>query len=145
METKMHEMDLLQVQMRNVRTDLNEEVHELVQNARAAVDWRHYWRRYPWVGCAAAVAAGYLLVPAQRNRSHDARLIAEAARSAEAVSRPSGARRLLAEIGGLVLGLAARQGMRFVGKQVEQALASPSRESGQLPNATGGSINDHEQ
>jgi hypothetical protein len=145
METKMHEMDLLQVQMRKVRTDLNEEVHELVQTARAATDWRQYWRSYPWVGCAAAVAAGYLLVPARRNGSRDARLFAEAARSAEAVSRPSGTRRLLAELGGVVLGLAARQGIRFVGKQIEQLLATHSRTAGHFRNGTEVATDDHEQ
>ena len=145
METKMHEMDLLQVQMRKVRTELNEEVHDLVQNARAAVDWRGYWRSYPWIGCAAAVAVGYLLVPARRDSRHDSRLIAEAARSADAVSRPSATRRLLAEIGGVVLGLAARQGIRMVGKQVEQVLAAHSRESGHYRNGTGGSSDDYEQ
>jgi hypothetical protein len=145
METKIHEMDLLQVQMRKVRTDLNEEVHELVQNAREAVDWRHYWRSYPWVGCAAALTVGYLLVPTRRNSDRDARLLSEVARSAEAVSRPSTGRRLLAELGGVVLGLAARQGMRFVGRQVEQVLAAHSREPDQLRNATGGPAYDHEQ
>jgi len=145
METKMHEMDLLQVQMRKVRTDLNEEVHELVQNAREAVDWRHYWRSYPWVGCAAVLTVGYLLVPARRNSSHDARPLSDVARSAEAASRPSAARRLLAELGGVVLGLAARQGMRFVGRQVEQVLAAHAHEPGQFRNATGVTDYDHEQ
>jgi hypothetical protein len=145
MGSDMHEMELLQLQMRQVRTDLDEEVHDLVQNARTAVDWRHYWRSYPWVGCAAALTVGYLLVPARRNSSHDARLLSEVAHSAEAASRPSGARRLLAELGGVVLGLAARQGMRFVGRQVEQVLAAHAHDPGQFRNPTGSPANDHEQ
>jgi len=55
----------IQQQMRQVRRELNEEVQEIVEQARDLADWRHYVRRYPWICLGGAAALGYLLVPAR--------------------------------------------------------------------------------
>jgi hypothetical protein len=45
----------------------------------------------------------------------------------------------------VILGLAARQGIQFVGRQVEQVLAAHSHPPGQFRSLTGSPANDHEQ
>jgi hypothetical protein len=54
-------------QMRMLREELNEDVGEIVENARTMADWHYYVRRYPWFCMGACVLAGYFLVP---NRYH---------------------------------------------------------------------------
>jgi hypothetical protein len=52
-----------QMQMRQIRNDIDQGVEEMVGNARSMFDWRHYVRTYPWVCLGTAVALGYLIVP----------------------------------------------------------------------------------
>src|SRR5688500_2911502 len=49
--------------MDQVRCDLDEDVQGIVEGARDMGQWRHYLKRYPWVGVGIALAAGYLIVP----------------------------------------------------------------------------------
>ena len=55
----------IQRQMAEIRCALHENVTGIVESARAMSDWRYYVRRYPLVSAAAAVALGYLVVPAR--------------------------------------------------------------------------------
>ena len=53
----------IQRQMHTVRSELREDVQEIVDNARVLGQWQYYVRNYPWLCLGAAAAAGYLLVP----------------------------------------------------------------------------------
>lgn len=54
-------------QMKQVRRDLDNQVDELVDNARQITeqitDWRSYVAAHPWISLGVAVAAGYLVIP----------------------------------------------------------------------------------
>lgn len=63
MSTITSDADDIARQMRDVRTELREDVQEIVDNARVMTDWQHYVRSYPWLCLGAAAAVGYLLVP----------------------------------------------------------------------------------
>jgi hypothetical protein len=49
--------------MAAVRSTLDENVHELVENARTLTDWRYYVKSAPWGAVGAAAAIGYFVVP----------------------------------------------------------------------------------
>lgn len=49
--------------MSTIRQELDDDVQEVVAEARQLTDWKHYVRDFPWVTLGAAAAVGYLLVP----------------------------------------------------------------------------------
>lgn len=49
--------------MSELRADLDYNVHQVSENARALADWKYYPRRFPWATMALTAAAGYLVVP----------------------------------------------------------------------------------
>lgn len=55
--------DALRLRMASVRGTLDENVHELVENARNLTDWRYYVKAAPWGAVGAAAAIGYFIVP----------------------------------------------------------------------------------
>ncbi len=70
--------------MAQIRRELHEDLQGVVAGAEAATDWRNYVRRYPWAALAAAVTAGYLLVPRRKRPATEViAYVPEAARQAE--------------------------------------------------------------
>ena len=57
------EADELRTRMREIRGRLPDDVQGIVSGARELADWRHYVRTFPWGSVAAALAAGYFVVP----------------------------------------------------------------------------------
>ena len=57
--------DEIERQMRALRSELREDVHEIVENARVMADWQYYVRTYPWLCLGAAAALGFVLVPSR--------------------------------------------------------------------------------
>ena len=55
--------DALRLEMANVREALDENVDDLVENARNLADWRYYVKAAPWGAIGAAAALGYFAVP----------------------------------------------------------------------------------
>ncbi len=55
--------DAVRHDMAGVRCAFDENVQELVTNARQLVDWRYYVKAAPWGAIGAAIAVGYVLVP----------------------------------------------------------------------------------
>ena len=60
------ETKVIQHRMEEVRCDLDEDVQEIVEGARAMGEWCTYVRTYPWVCLGTALAVGYLIVPRRR-------------------------------------------------------------------------------
>jgi hypothetical protein len=61
--TRVDEAQDILRQMAAIRHELNENVEEVVQNAKELVDWRNFVRAHPWLTVSAAAAVGFLLVP----------------------------------------------------------------------------------
>jgi len=79
----------IQARMREVRSNVDEEVERFVEAARSMTDWRHYVRKLPWLCVGAAAAVGYLCVRPKRARpSPEALQLAEAARQHRLVGMP---------------------------------------------------------
>lgn len=58
--------DAIRREMTQIRSDIRENVTEIVGTARSMTDWRYYVRRHPWALLAAGGAVGYLIVPRRR-------------------------------------------------------------------------------
>jgi len=52
-------------EMREVRSNLGEDMQKFVDNARVMTDWHYYIRRAPWLSLGAAAALGYLVIPSK--------------------------------------------------------------------------------
>ena len=84
------EADAIRSQMAGVRSALDENVHEIVTNARNLTDWKYYVRAAPWGAVGAAAALGYLAVPRRLEIMRpDASDLAELARQNRLVVQPA--------------------------------------------------------
>jgi hypothetical protein len=62
----------IETQIRNTRQDLSENIDELEQRVKSAVDWRRHYTTHTGAFLGAAFGAGYLLsVIARRRRRLD--------------------------------------------------------------------------
>lgn len=63
MATVRIEADDLRRQMAEIRSQLHQDMREVVNVATIATDWRSYLRGRPWLAIGLAFSAGFLLVP----------------------------------------------------------------------------------
>lgn len=67
--------------MRQLRKELDEDVHQIKRSAATLTDWQYYIRNYPWLSIGAASLVGYLLVPRKLEiQSPDAETLSKLAR-----------------------------------------------------------------
>src|SRR5580692_11548240 len=59
------QIDQVREEMRQIRSNLDDEVATFVQSTRGLLDWRSYIRHAPWLCLGAAALAGYLIVPSK--------------------------------------------------------------------------------
>lgn len=64
----MSEIDDIRQQMARLRFNLHTDVSGVISETREIFDWRQYLRASPLLWSAAALAAGYLLVPRKKPR-----------------------------------------------------------------------------
>lgn len=132
-------------EMRQVRSNMGLEVHELVENARGMVerarvlaDWRYYLRKFPGTSLSLAAAAGYLLVPRrekvfQTDAGEFARLarknglvvkVEEPGAKAQTTAASVGGSGKLAPLVNLAVGIAMQRGLTLLEKQVAHLFES---------------------
>jgi hypothetical protein len=124
MDLPSDDLETLRRQMHEIRNSMVGEVHELVENARSATDWRHYWRTHPWAWCTAAAALGYLAVPSRRIGNAEVRSPGSLTQPAPSNPPSSVIQRVLAEVAGMAIGFVAQRGMQLVGDRLESLLAT---------------------
>ncbi len=117
----------IQQQMRAVRSELRDDVQEIVANARVLADWRYYVQTYPWLCVGAAAAAGYLLVPPRVNVVRpDARELADLVRqhqlALKAELKPKPASGILGSLVNMVAGAALQGAMAVASYQLDQLI-----------------------
>ena len=98
-----HESEEILRRMKEIRSDLDEDVQEIVEQARAMQDWRTYMKSHPWV------AVGYILVPNRRVR-------VEANATVQEPTRKLGG--VLAFVGQMVF----REVVSYVGRQASDSI-----------------------
>ncbi len=112
--------------MEEVRCDLDQDVQEIVEDARDLRDWRTYVRSYPWACVGVTLAVGYLIVPRRRRMSQPtAEMLAELAKQSRIAAmtdlptKANGSGHVLAFVGDLALrGIAS-----YIGQQAGKYLA----------------------
>jgi hypothetical protein len=132
----------IQRQMRNVRSELREDVQEIVENARVMTDWQYYVRSYPWLCLGAAAALGYVLVPP---RTHlikpDPKLLAELVRqhqiAVKAEVKPQPSPTLMGRFVNLGAGLVLQGAMALASRQLNQFLQGLATHTAPQPAAGG--------
>ena len=137
----------IQRQMRDVRSELRNDVQELVDNARVMTDWHYYVRSYPWLCLGAAAAVGYLLVPSRvQVFKPDAQMLADLVRqhqvAVKSEVKPQPSSGLLGGLVNMAAGAALQGAMAIASQQLNQflrGLATPPSP----PQPTGGP--DHEE
>lgn len=123
----------IQRQMAEIRCALHENVTGIVESARVMSDWRYYVRRYPLASAAAALALGYLVVPARLEViSPDADTLLKLARKNQLIvkedpeGRPRG--RILGPLFTLVASALVRGAMAYVGQQAGKSFGHQAAE-----------------
>jgi hypothetical protein len=124
-EAPVADADEIQRQMREVRSELRDDVQEIVANARVMADWHYYVRTYPWLCVGAAAAAGYLLVPARvtvvrPDRRDLAELIRQHQVAVKAEVKPNPSPGILGSLINLAAGAALQGAMAVASYQLDQ-------------------------
>jgi hypothetical protein len=122
--------DQIQKQMRELRADLREDVHEVVVSAHKMADIGNYVRAYPWLCVGAALAAGYLIVPQRAVILRpDAEALVELAKKHQLVVKtnagPGQKKRggLLAQLLGLAAAALLQSGLKIATNQLSEAFS----------------------
>jgi hypothetical protein len=90
MSSSLPSAEVLQAQMRQVRSEMGTDVQEIVDSARVLTDWQYYVRTYPWLCLGAAAALGYLVIPTRIHYVRpDPATVAELARQHKLVVQPT--------------------------------------------------------
>lgn len=130
MTTHVSVAEQIQNQMQQVRTDLRQNVQELVDSAREMTVWQRYVQAYPWTCLGVAAVAGYFIVPSRgRLPAPDAQMLADlvdaqVAKQLSEKSKPAGG--VMSSMVSGALGMAVNglltQGASFLTQQLSQYL-----------------------
>jgi hypothetical protein len=121
-----NEIEMLQVEMHQVRMSLGEDAHELVAHARTLADWRVYWRNNPWAWCGTAAVLGYCLVPQRTHGKTDVRHVAEQLADGVKAALPPPGRGIVSQLAGMALGAVMQRGLQIIGREVGAMFTSPA-------------------
>ncbi len=117
---------VLQLQMREIRENLNEQAGQVVEKARTQLDWRRYVANHPWTSLTVAALAGYLVVPrSARCVSPDMRNVEKTLERAMNAARPSSqssVSTIAGGIGSMIAATIAREGVGLLSHFVRQWL-----------------------
>jgi hypothetical protein len=129
--------DEIQRRMAELRHNVSEDVAEIRDSSGTMLDWKYYFKRYPWPMVAAAAAVGYLVVPKRVEVVQpDRKALAKMVKDEEIVLKqdPHAKQNSLAAI---ALGLAAnalmRAGTAYVGQQAGKMFARHPESSNGRP------------
>jgi hypothetical protein len=139
--------DEIERQMRDLRSELREDVQDIVENARVMTDWQYYVRSYPWLCLGAAAALGYVLVPVRVEVVRpDPRELADLVRqhqvNVKAEVKPQPSSGWLGQLVNLGASVALQGAVAIASRQIQQFLQGLGPSSGARPVA--GGMNDEQ-
>jgi hypothetical protein len=134
-------IDEVRAEMRQIRSNLDDEVATLAESTRVLFDWRSYLKHAPWLCLGAAAVTAYLLVPSKpKVVTPTPEQMAELAKQARVtigeVGSQQKAKTLGQELMGVALGLVLRTGLQVATQQFNQFLNRPPGPTG--PSEAGG-------
>jgi hypothetical protein len=129
------QIDQVREEMRQIRSNLDDEVATFVQSTRGLLDWRSYIRHAPWLCLGAAALAGYLIVPSKpKVLSPSPEQLVELAKHSRVTVADTSVRQktksLGRELAGVALGLLVRAGMSVATEQLNQFFNRPPGPTG---------------
>ena len=115
----------IQRQMGEVRSEMRDDVQELVASARVMADWHYYVRTYPWLCVGAAAAVGFMLVPprvhvVRPDPAHVAELVRQHQVAVKAEIKPKPAMGILDSLINMAAGIALQGAMAVARHQLDQ-------------------------
>jgi hypothetical protein len=130
--------DEIQQQMAAIRRRLSDDVAEIRESSGTMLDWKYYFKRYPWPMVAAAAAVGYLVVPKRVEVVRpDRNQIAKMVRDEEIVIKQQADAKASSGLGAIALGLLAnalvRAGTAYVGQQAGKLFSGHAHHSNGRP------------
>lgn len=123
-------------QMEDVRSDLGDDVEELVESARTLTDWRHYVKQFPWACVGGAMALGFFIVPKRIELiSPDADALEQLAKRNKLVVKSNPKPQAKSGVSGALFTFLAtslgRGAMAYVGHNIGKVLGSSAAENDQ--------------
>src|SRR5580704_2192922 len=123
-------IDQVREEMRQIRSNLDDEVATFVESTRGMLDWRSYVRRSPWLCLGAAALTAYLLIPSKpKVVSPTPEQLAELAKHSRVTFPEAGvqakAKSVGRELAGVALGILVRAGLAAVTQQFNQYINRP--------------------
>jgi hypothetical protein len=117
-------------EMRQIRSNLDDEVTTFVDSTRVLFDWRSYVRHAPWLCLGAAALAGYFVIPSKSKIvSPTPEQLAELAKHARVTIGETGPQQktktLGRELAGMALGMLLRGGLAVATQQLNQFINRP--------------------
>jgi hypothetical protein len=124
--------------MAALRRELDGDMRDVTESARAMTDWTFYVRRFPWAAAGAAALAGFLLVPRKKQvmAPPDAATLAELAKHKElwasaATPPASDANSIAKTIFWTIAAAAGRAALAYVSEQISKPASERRRETEQ--------------
>lgn len=121
--------------MQEVRSELGDDVEEIVESARTLADWRHYVKQFPWACLAGAAALGFFIVPKRIELiSPDANALEELAKRNKLVIKSDPKPQATSGLGGSVVSLLARSfgrgAVSYAGKNIGKVFVRSAARNG---------------
>jgi hypothetical protein len=114
-------------QMNDLRCELDDEVEQVVDSARALASWRYYVARHPWACLACAAAAGFVMVPRRTRIAYpDGKVLAEVVdhcQRADVSHSPFRRRSIGRAVFGLLARAAVRGALAYAGSNASRFMA----------------------
>lgn len=117
-----HQADAIRQRMAEVRTELEEDVHQISKEVEKATHWEYYVKKFPFVCVGVAAMAGFCLVPSRKPQTitvtdEQIKKLAEQGKLHVVSDPPPQQRTTLPQKAMLAVGtVAARAAMAYVGK-----------------------------
>ena len=122
--------DAIRQRMRQLRSELRDDVADVVESARRVADWQAWVRQYPWLALGIAAAAGYMVVPRRvQVVNPDPEALLELARKHKLVVDANPKPRQRAGMSGLLLDWVARSAVRGAVAYLSEQAAKGLREA----------------
>lgn len=131
--------DEIRQRMAELRSRMDDEVDQVIENAQVLGDWKFYVRKYPWLCLAGAAVVGYAVVPRRLEFvAPDADALAELAEKNRVVirSRPQG-QAAQGDWKSMVIRTVMRTAISYAGRRLGEFLANGLSSNGGHGNGAG--------
>jgi hypothetical protein len=127
MNSPLNSAEQLRDEMRKLRSHMDADVDDFVENTRGLLDWHSYYESAPWLFLGAAAFAGYMLVPSKvRHVTIDLDKLADLAKHRQVVVKQAGSANGSADSGlsKMVMGLVWRTALAVASQQLNRYFSS---------------------